>query len=509
MTRPRPRLIIRIILGIVVTLIPVFSTVLLLRAYRQSTLYDLIPVWVDDVLYWHQAATFSATGFNGGYYTVSEAAALAGFTHFQAWGPFIPVFYGTIARLAGWFLFSLPVVNLTLLTIALAVFIYVTQLGIEQLLLLGALLATYIPFILYAPSSLVEVFQYTISLLLAAGFAMLIKRQMSSRLFWGFVTFILFASLTRVTWSLLFIPCLWLASRRSSIKDVLLATLQGGVLAAVAVLIYRFTASPYPYAMGAFGGQLGTSPPSALQVLLHNATQNISLIGQGDRLEINLRWQVFFVITVFVVLAMIVGLRWKTRSSEQNARLWEYAFHLFVLGSMVAFVILLYDVKEWRDFRMLAAVFLLSLAVMVALKRRWVVLTTVVWMIILMPYGLKIYDIWSGFHVDTAKSQQFVDWREPLKTVLVYDPAAPTPWCNTVLHSAYYIFGPTSVLLAVNPGIGLSSPLLEGQYSFPPKSKYLMLDDDVYNQYASKLHVEPLLDVPQGKLYLNLDAHCP
>jgi hypothetical protein len=93
--------------------------------------------------------------------------------------------------------------------------------------------------------------------------------------------------------------------------------------------------------------------------------------------------------------------------------------------------------------------------------------------------------------------------------VLVDDPTLDSAWCNTVLCSDHYLFGPTSTLLAVDGGVGLSTPLFLEQYALPFRSRYLMLNDATYATLENQLHVQPLLVIPDGQLYLNLDADCP
>ena len=90
-----------------------------------------------------------------------------------------------------------------------------------------------------------------------------------------------------------------------------------------------------------------------------------------------------------------------------------------------------------------------------------------------------------------------------------YDPDAE-PWCNTVLFDLYYLLGETSVMVAVPHGFGLSitEAVPEGRMPDAPQSAYIALRDGNYESYREGLNLEPVLALPEGMLYRNLDADC-
>ena len=100
-------------------------------------------------------------------------------------------------------------------------------------------------------------------------------------------------------------------------------------------------------------------------------------------------------------------------------------------------------------------------------------------------------------------------WQTALAEHSVFKPDAPSQWCNKGLVSTPI----SSTASAGNcfflyRGVGLSLLTLEGSFDFPVKSAYLLLDDNVLAHIGYQLNVEPLLDIPEGKLYRNLDANC-
>lgn len=145
----------------------------------------------------------------------------------------------------------------------------------------------------------------------------------------------------------------------------------------------------------------------------------------------------------------------------------------------------------------------------VAFKQRILLILTILSMLYILPEAWNIYHIWTEWHVSPDKREEYYAWNAEMVEVMAYDPEVDA-WCNTVLHSHSYLFGATSVLLAVDAGIGLSSPLdlPVTEKNLPFKSRYLLLTDDDYERFAPYLNVRELMVVPDGKLYENLDASC-
>src|SRR5262249_54396437 len=127
----------------------------------------------DSMLYWREAYTFSQVGFNGGFYTTNELPARLGFIHFYVYGPVYPIVYGTIGRLFGWYYATPVIINLALIGLAIAAFTIITRPDRRQLLLAGALFATFWPILLFLLSNMQESYQQALAILLGGGFALL------------------------------------------------------------------------------------------------------------------------------------------------------------------------------------------------------------------------------------------------------------------------------------------------------------------------------------------------
>lgn len=86
---------------LLVSFLPALLVISILHFRYGTNIYEHVPVWNDEVGYWHQAATFAAVGFQGGYYSYNENTARATWTRFGVHGPWYPMLYGTLGRLLG------------------------------------------------------------------------------------------------------------------------------------------------------------------------------------------------------------------------------------------------------------------------------------------------------------------------------------------------------------------------------------------------------------------------
>jgi hypothetical protein len=100
------------------------------------------------------------------------------------------------------------------------------------------------------------------------------------------------------------------------------------------------------------------------------------------------------------------------------------------------------------------------------------------------------------------------EWNPQIDALIQFNPNPSDRWCNTVTHTVYFAFVPTYLLLAVDPGMGLTILLSDADVHLPFKAPYLLLDNGFIERYADQLHVEFMLSVPGGVLYRNLDAVC-
>jgi hypothetical protein len=498
-----------------VVAVPALMASALLWHFDRATVFDTLPVQSDEMMYWHQAGTFAEAGFNGGYYTAAELLPRVG--RFYSWGAAAPIFYGTFAAVFGWPLWAMTAINLALLMLAIAAFIWLARLSLEGLLWLGAILATFHPFLIYSPTQYIEVLNLALALLLAGLFARLIRlyregAAASRRLTLITGAVIFFAALIRFPWTMLYLPLLLLVRRPATLRGWLANIAASVPLMIAPVLLYTVTSAPYPETI--ISRILSNpTPQRAWRILSGNFNRNMRLFTDGDHLEIQIRVGAAVAagaLTIVVAAYLLWRARGKPLSSRLKPVMTEAGLAWCVMAGLVLFIVVIYDIHGLRGYRMLSGTILFVVAIAIAFGRRWMLIPLLVYLVTAFPHALTFYDNFTNFQASPEKHARYSEYQPQLAEVLVYDPDA-APWCNTVLFDLFYLLGETSVMVAVPHGLGLSitEAVPEGRMPAAPQSAYIALRDGNYESYRDGLNLEPVLPLPEGMLYRNLDAACP
>lgn len=489
-----------------------------LRA-ENASLSDLFPLYSDEIYYWHQAATFARVGFANGQYSIGEIPAQIG--RYHAWGLAAPILYGTIGHFTGWPLWAIPLINMILMSVALALWVGVVRPSIKQILAALIFLGTFSPFVTLISSSMFELVQYAWAIVLAGVLGHLLHHPPATRaLRWGLLALFLacFVALFRVTWSVI-IPIVGaLALRHRGYRGALVGWIIGMGLAAIMYVVYMRTAAPYSEYVPHFKAFSGGIRVGLEAVWLHIAV-NVDLFLHGEPIEMSLRLQVLGVWGLVCAGYLLRRLILRYQPSQKTSqRLWnafatddlgEVLLHTFLLLGLLFLIIVVYDVGSWRDYRLLSSHVILSVFLLIG-RRRWGVLFVLIATSVLtLPYTLDTTRDWTQEYLKQENILVRLDEINPqIDDVVQYDPTFKSPLCNTVTHTVYFAFTSTHTLLAVEPGMGLTILLSDADVHLPFQAHYLLLDNDFISRYSAQLNVEFLMSVPGGVLYRNLDAPC-
>lgn len=506
------------LLGALALLVPLIVSSVWLALQHDAHLLEHVPFWNDELYHWHQSATFAEAGFQGGYYSLNENIPLADFSHFYSWGAWAYVVYGALGRVFGWGLPSMILVNLLLFWLAGAVFLAAVRLSRLQIALLGVVLGTFIPLLIYLPSSMLQLPNLAIALVIAAGFVQLLRSEVSGRFLWLFGGFLLLMGLLRPTWSLFLLPMFVLAAPRRNWRTVSFAAVKAVPLVLLAAAGFYLSAAPFPHFRTRLF--LGTTTLlDKLQSVLAYLEQSLIWIIEETNPIINGQR-----VQIVLLLVLLIGWGawqwWRSRNpspteEDDPAWRWEWALHIFNLAGFYAATILFHETLGGHDYRVMAPHLLLSLLLLLALRRYRLLGALLLVTALLLPAAYEEFR-WKEFNVNGIAAQQYEQWQPVLAEVLQYDPDADNPWCNTLSTAAFYVTpfqGDAGLLLAVDAGIGLSWHFdwdETGRFSTPEdfRSRYLMLTDEEYAQWGAGLNLRELVRVQNGALYENLDAAC-
>lgn len=495
---------IRRFLLLLVILSPAILSIVLLQVARGQWLTEAYPFWSDEIWYWHEAQSFAQVGLNSGYYTVKEIPAPLGFSHFNAWGIFIPMFYGIFAKLFGWSLSSMVILNLVFLTAAVALLLYAMRPTIEQLLMLLALLLSYSPIWLYSFTSMLPMMQMGIGIALAAGFIVVSReREKTPRKVWiALAIGIALAGLERLTWTILYLPLILLLAPRITAKRIAAAFTLTGIAFLTATALLVLTAGHYPNFFGQVLAAFRQDIPEGFSLLWQNITTNINLWDEGDTFEIYFRQIILLMLGL--LLAFGGYFFWKKREGINAV-----ALCLYMLAAYCVLTIVIYDVKLSRDFRLFAPIVLFVLVIAIAYRWRLLLAPIFIGFLLMLPSTWHVYNIWVEWHLDPAGRNAYYAWGTEFAKVIEYEPDAANPWCNTLLHSHLYLWTQTSIVMSMPTGIGLSTTFEQADMPPPYQARWLMLTDEEFAQWEDELDVEVLMIVPFGKLYRNNASACP
>ena len=497
---------------------PVLAASLFLWVLHGATLFDFAPTWSDEVYNWHQTVSFAAVGLETGYYTVAEAKASS--SPYYAWGAFTPALYGSIARVLRWHWTSPVLFHSALITLATASLLLITRPTIAQKCLLILTLASFIPLLLFMPTGLQQLLHQSFALVFAAGFYRLLQRDLGRYGFALLIAGILFAGLTRPTWLLLLLPAFVLIAPRKTWRGYLWALLSALPLAAVVALIYQASAAPYPHFRSEFFALLGEDVLRAFRALGRYVLDSLALLTTGFTAAIGQRLQIMLLLVVSAV-ALLRAMRARhvgtgyipsaeaVTPAPYTDTLREYGLHLFNLLAAYIATIALHEVLDSRDYRVMAPHLLFSLLLLLLYNRRALLLTMIASMIVLLPAAVDFHEFVSNKYSDMTPAQ-YQEWNPTVDAVVQYDPDADSAWCNTLLFSLVYMleFNRPGLLLAFDPGVGLSWLNSVDQLKRPPQSRYLLLTHEHATALQQQVQMQRLFPVPGGNLFINQDAPC-
>jgi hypothetical protein len=491
---PRPR---RPSLIALFLLTPLLAVSLML-AFCGRTLLDCGPFFSDEVYYWNEVAAFARAGFDGGYFAPNEQTAPWPLFHFGPHGPGYPIVYGSIAKVFGWYRLSAPFYNVVLMMLSAGFWVWCCRPDDRRLATGAFLMATFCPCLLYIPSTMQECLHFSIAFLLAGLAHSAINEQLPAK--WSipaFIAAVTVASLIRLTWVVVLIPWAAVFLSRESWRTRVIIVAVITALGPSILYVTRMIDAPYPTFVATLIADAKTNPYYAYAEFAQYFSHGMYLFlaaSWGETIEVAQRYEV-----TALVLAILVAILLRKAVNLQS-----HAFAAFNLVIISLLTIGFYEIRWFRDYRVIAPHLLLSLLVLLSGGAyRWVLYIACIQLTFLVPF----YNYFSTSNQDRFAIQgaAIAKDREIIEKYVKYTPAE-CAWDNTILIAeGSYIY----TLVAIPPGIGVSWILTQRDANprpIPPRSRYLLMGGGHSDAVPpEKVHLRHLVHTDSGELYLNLD----
>jgi hypothetical protein len=504
-----------ILLLVLTPIIFLFGTVILLTDVNVFAYY---PYSADETIYWHEINAFRTINFNGGQYGTNEHPAPAEFTHFGEHGPFLTIYYGSIAKLTGWQHNSPVLFNLGLLVFALILFVWLTSPTKKELALMWLVLVTYWPIWIFLPRMLQESFHISLAVIVA-GLLLFPKNSKNSIVVWIFI-FIYLGVLVRPLWSTVFISISLLLIKRVSIKNLSLAITINLILIAGAFIEYNYYVAPYPNPYLQLLNLLQTSWKSAIVLLIQQFSENLKflILASADGFVNELWRKAIFLFLIDTYLFITVLFKNDKEVEKGDIRSWISFLNIYVIGGLfISFLLLIPARNPWHIYRYISPFFLLISLLMIFSKRRqWIWVSVASSLIMVFSFSGEYKLLMNRtFSPQIRLEANISELNDVANNHMQYLPEG-NRWCNTIDISKYG--GPkpqnvTPVLFGIPPEFGITHILnWELFYDQPLKARYVIVYpdylDEEYPDLIEKLELELLDETPSGNLYFNPHNAC-
>jgi len=299
--------------------------------------------------YWHEVFSFSQKGLDFGYYSMNEV--LPTFFSFGTHGFGTVSVYALFGKIFGWKTYSLVIANSFFMSLAFLLLTTLVKVSTKNLLIVLLLTLTYIPLILFSPTSMSEL----LNLSMLTVYAVLLHvyfQQGGKKWLLILLLFCTAISFVRIIYIVLFFPVLF--KRKNGFKFdfkfliyVVLWIVFSGLLFAVNILVV----SPYP---GSFLTELFKSNS------VSDFVRNFAIhFGENAWNFINpVSDTVIQVLQRYLELSVCLICLWKSQIFQTKFK--TIVIDYFIVFLMLFFFLMInvaaYDVFDWRDYRVLAPV---------------------------------------------------------------------------------------------------------------------------------------------------------
>ncbi|GEM_PF-859539 len=431
-----------------------------------------IPVWSDELSYWHEILSLSQKGLYHGYYAYNEV--IPAISTFGPHGFGTVSVYALFAKLFGWRAYSIPLANAFFMSLALLSLVLILKPTAKLITIILLFTVSYTPYLLFSITSMSEGLNYALLTVYFVFLYAFMQRGTKRLLFTLLVSCTAF-SFVRIIYIVLFLPLFFIRDKELIFnRKSLLYFISGIFFAAILFLITSRLVSPYP---DSFLHDLfnlnGISPKlSFFSVHLKDNLLNFINPLSDNFIQAVERYFVLLVLVYSLVKSDLL------QSNFKNIEI-RYFVVFLILLSVLSITLCAYDVFDWRDYRVLATVLYGCVLFLILNSDRpeWIGIFTINTLVLLiLIFAAPVFDLFSdGRYKQPAKSS--------VLNRIEYSINAASPFENTI---DIQLSSP-NIVLNVPAGTGICtvngfSDKLQAKYIFSEKelklATYKLIDFD-------------------------------
>ena len=310
---------------------------------------ESVPVWSDELAYWHEILSLSQKGLQHGYYTYNEVAPVL--SSFGSHGFGTVTVYALFAQVFGWKTYSIVIANTFFMSLAF-LFLFIMLKPTAKIICFVLLFTvSYSPYLLFSVTSMSEGLNYALLIVYFVFLYAFIQRD-NMVLFLSLLAICTAFSLVRIIYIVLFLPVLFIRNKESKFDfKLLIYALFWLVFSAILFVVNGRFISPYPDSfLKELFSAIGITGKVSL-FAVHFADNLLNFVNpfSDNLLQVLERY--------FTLVVLIYSL---LKSGMMHSKQKKIEIRYFVVFLILFLVLLItfgaYDVFDWRDYRVLAPV---------------------------------------------------------------------------------------------------------------------------------------------------------
>lgn len=444
-----------------------------------------IPLWSDEMSYWHEVFSLHEKGLNFGYYSFCELIPkyLSFGTHgFGTLSAYLPY-----SKLFGWDYNSMVLANNFYISVSFILLVSITRPSIKKILLIAASYLTYMPLILYNFTSMSELLNYaSLITYFVLLYTYLKAKRYKNLLFILLLIFTAYISFIRVIYIVLFLPILMERFKVLRIdRQFWKASTIWVILSVIIYYVNTLFVSPFPYS---FLSELFASSSISgllydLQKHFFNSIVRFFSFKSDTVLQVLQRYFIVIMLGIFL---------WKSEVVQTKFKKWNFPFFIAFLILILVLIInfAAYDVLDWRDYRAIAPIFF-GLIVFIALSQESNRIIKYAISINIAILSVFIFILPSSYRKEVFARDRYrqIEPNYDLRSI-EFDENTKSKFDNTIIVTGFN----TDIHLNIPGGIGISACF--GEITDDLKSRYIYSSEE-YDLKTYKI----IKTSPKGILY--------